>query len=413
MSAGNPRKKVLFVAYGGGHVRMVLPVAHLLAQSDWASPVILALTTAAELVRAAGLPMLQFKDFLEPGDAEALRDGERLLAGMTGATIDREESVAYLGLSFQDLVQRLGRSQAEAEYALKGRHAFLPVGVLERILHRVKPDIVVSTSSPRAEHAAFIAARSLGIPTVCLIDGFIGDEALRLGAPGYADATCVLNEAVREVVAAAGADPSTIHCTGNPAFDVLQDPAAKAEGLRLRHAMRWEGKMVILMPVQTFHAYHPVHGLWADADLPQRVQAELARWVGGRNDAVLCIRPRPGDAEPVIDPQPSIVVTGGRDWPLPSLLHAVDVVVTLSSTVGLEGHIAGTRVIQITGTPFDEATPWLKAGVADRAVDLRDLPSALRELMHAGRRGGAHTKPAAPEVVGVLRQLMGGAQGAQ
>jgi hypothetical protein len=406
MSAAMARRKVLFVAYGGGHVRMVLPVARLLAQGDWASPIVLALTTSADLVRASGLPMVQFKDFLEPGDGEALQHGERLLAGMSGATIDREESVAYLGLSFQDLVLRLGREEAESEYALKGRHAFLPVGVLERVLRRIEPHLVVSTSSPRAEHAAFIAARRLGIPSVCLIDGFIGDEALRLGVRGYADATCVLNEAVREVVADAGADPSTIHCTGNPAFDVLQEPAAQAEGQRLRKAMNWEGKTVILSPVQTFHKYHPVHGPWADADLPQRVQAELVRWVAARDEAVLCIRPRPGDPDPAVGPHRSVVVTGS-DWPLAPLLHAVDVVVTLSSTVGLEGHIAGARVIQITGTPFDEATPWLKAGVADRAVPLADLAAALSEVIHVGRRGGAPTDAAAPKVIKVLRRVMG------
>ena len=56
-------KTVLFVTYGSGHVRMVIPVARALADSGLARPLILALTTAAPVVRATGLDMVQFKDF--------------------------------------------------------------------------------------------------------------------------------------------------------------------------------------------------------------------------------------------------------------------------------------------------------------------------------------------------------------
>ena len=399
---------VLFVAYGGAHVQMVLPVARLLVRSDWASPIVLALTSAADVVRAAGLPMIQFKDFLEASDDEAVRRGEALLAQMPGATIDRDESIAYLGLSFQELIERVGLEEAERQYALKGRHSFLPVGVLTRILRHVRPDLVVSTSSPRAEHAAFLAARDLGIPSVCLVDSFLGDDAARLGTPGYADAICVLNDAVREVLEAAGANPSSVFCTGNPAFDVLQDPAQLLEGRRLHAAMQWAGKTVVLLAVVTFQSYHPVYGPWPNADLPQRLQAELLRWADQRDDVVLCIRPRPGE-EVSIESRGPVLVTG-RDWPLPPLLHAVDVVVTLGSTVGLEGYIAGTRVVQVLGTPFDDATPWVRFGIADRAVELGQLVPALEELLNLPRRERARMELAAPQVAEVLRNVLNSAQ---
>ena len=40
-------KTVLFVAYGSGHIKMVVPLAQALAANGMAKPVVLALTTAA------------------------------------------------------------------------------------------------------------------------------------------------------------------------------------------------------------------------------------------------------------------------------------------------------------------------------------------------------------------------------
>lgn len=395
--------KVLFVAYGGGHVRMVIPVAQALREVG-AEVAILGLTTAAEAVRAAGLPLLQFKDFLEPGDEAARAWGRELLARMPSASVDAEESIAYLGLNFQELAESMGEAAARQAYEEKGRHAFLPERTLERILRRVRPAVLVSTSSPRAEHAAFLAARRLGIPSVCLIDSFLQAEALRLGSPGYADRFCVFNESVRDVLVAAGTPPEAVACTGNPAFDMLRTPEAAAQGAALRQASGWEGKTVVLMPAQHFQPYHPVVGAWEGWDLPQRLQRKLEGWVAATGDAVLCVRPRPDEPEAGASAAPGVVVTG-RGWPLAPLLHAVDMVVTVNSTVGLEGHLAGARVIQILGTPFDGSTPWKQFGIADEAVPLEQLEEALEAVRRLPRHPVASAEPATPRVARIVQEL--------
>lgn len=100
-------KKVLFVCYGSGHVRMVVPVARELVSRGLAQVQVLGLTTAAPVVREAGLPLLQFKDFVGPGDAPALAAGRELAAAM-GDVADPEETAAYLGLSYAELVAEQG-----------------------------------------------------------------------------------------------------------------------------------------------------------------------------------------------------------------------------------------------------------------------------------------------------------------
>jgi len=398
-------KKVLFVCYGSGHVRMVLPVARALQASGRAQVQVLGLTTAATVVRDAGLPLLQVKDFAGPGDATALAKGRVLMQAM-GAVADEAETAAYLGLSYAELEAEVGAEEAQRRYARDGRQAFLPVALLQRILKVVGPNLVVATNSPRAERAAVLAARQLGIPAVCIVDLFAVDEARWIRALDYADRVCVLNEFVRDFLVASGREPGQIAITGNPAFDALQDDATVREGQALRTAKGWARHRVLLWPSQVEPAFHPFNGQPGDATLPARVLGAVVRWTLAHEDVVLCVRPRAGEAPPELPAHERIVLTG-QDWRLPVLLHAVDVVVTLTSTVGLEGHLAGTRVVQVLGSVFDRAMPLARFGIADAAVPVAGLDAALAHWTRMGRRPPAKRESAATaRVIDVLGEFL-------
>lgn len=377
-------KKILFVCYGSGHVRMVLPVARRWHDEGRVQVQVLGLTTAAAAVREAGLPLLQIQDFVEPGDARALAHGQRLCESM-GQVVDPAETQAYLGLCFAELEDAVGPDEAARRYARDGRQAFLPSKLLERVLTRVAPDLVVATNSPRAERAAIEAARRLGLPSVCIVDLFAIDEVRWIGRPQYADAVCVLNEQVRQFLVDAGRQPGQVRVTGNPAFDALHDPAHAAAGKALRQARGWQGRRVLLWPEQAEPALHPFDGRAGDPTLPDRVRQSLLAWTLAHPDTVLCVRPRAGQAPPVLPNSPQICLTG-QEWPLAPLLHAVDAVVTLTSTVGLEGHLTGARLVQINGSVFDDAMPLGRFGIADAVVSLPQLAAALEQCTGLGRR---------------------------
>ncbi|HWI81351.1 UDP-glycosyltransferase [Ramlibacter sp.] len=398
-------KQVLFVCYGSGHVRMVVPVAAALRARGLAQVQILALTTAAPVVRAAGLPLLQFRDFIQPGDEPALRRGRELVAQLQGVQ-DLAESEAYLGLSFADLEAELGEAEARRRYAQLGRQAFLPVRTLTRILERTRPDLLVVTNSPRAERAAAIAAGRAGIPGVCMVDLFAIDEVRWIGAADYAQRVCVLNEQVRDFLVGAGRRPEQVVVTGNPAFDALTDPGTARRGRELRLQQGWDGRRVVLWPTQVEPAVHPFDGSPGDPDLPVRALDRLARWTLAQPDAVLCVRPRAGEAPPALPASDRIVLTG-QDWPLPELLHAVDTAVTLTSTVGLEAHLCGARLIQVLGSVFQSAMPLARFGIADAAVPLSGLAPALDEWTRQPRRAGPAASASATErVLGVLTEFL-------
>ena len=369
-------KDVLFVAYGSGHVRMVLPVALAMARAGLARPRVLGLTTAAPLVREAGLDLLQFKDFITADDELALRHGKRLLQEMSVSVQDSEETIAYLGLCYAELEQDAGPDAARRQYQRDGRQAFLPLRTMQRILGAVKPSLVVATNSPRAERAAIHGAHMLGLPSVCLVDLFCLDEVGWIGQRDYADRICVLNESVRQFLVRAGRDATQVCVTGNPAFDALGDTTHVVEGASLRERNRWSGKKVVLWPTQVEPAFHPFNGKPGDVGLPQRALSKVIDWVRAREDCILCIRPRAGEAVPHFPDDPRIKLMG-QDIVLASLLHAVDTVVTLNSTVGLEGHLAGKRLVQVLGSVFDDAMPLKQYGIADEAVEVELIPQAL------------------------------------
>ena len=398
-------KTVLFVAYGSGHIKMLIPVAQALAASGLARPVVLALTTAAPAARATGLDVVQFKDFVEPADAPALAQGRRLMAALAAPVADAEETTAYLGLSFADLVAELGPAQAEANYLEKGRQAFLPVATLTRILKKIRPDVVVATNSPRAERAAIVAAGQLGIPSVCVVDLFAIDEVRWIGEVGYADRVCVLNESVRQFLIASGRRAEQVVVTGNPGFDALNSAAAIAQGQQLRAAQGWADKRVVLWPNQVEPAVHPFDGRTGKPELPAKALEQVTAWVLSRSDVVLCVRARAGEPAPLLQHDPRLMLTG-QDWPLAPLLHAADLVVTLSSTVGLEGHLAGCRLVQVLGSVFDSAMPLARYAIADEAVAVAKISAALNRWINAPRRAVQHLQPATEQVLAVAVGLI-------
>lgn len=401
-------KTILFVCYGSGHVRMVVPVAQAVVAAGLAKVKVLALTTAAPAVHATNLELLQIKDFVRPGhaaDQAALDIGRRLMSGMPTVG-DPDETTAYLGLSYAELEEDVGVEEAAYRYARDGRQAFLPRRMLQRILTEVAPDLVVATNSPRAERAAIEAARLQGMPAICLVDLFCLDEVKWIGDLGYADKVCVLSDSVKQFLLCSGRTDSQVVVTGNPAFDDLANPMHVAAGALLRQDRNWGNKHVLLWPTQVEPAFHPFNGTRGDITLPERALGQVMNWVLARDDCVLCIRPRAGVAPMALPTNPRIVITG-QDVSLPALLQAVDLVVTLNSTVGLEGHLAGARLVQILGSVFDNAMPLKSYGIADEAVALSGLAAALERCIHLKRNTPTHLQQqATAKVLEIIREFL-------
>ncbi len=358
---------VLAVAYGGGHIACLLPVVQRLRAQGWRVE-LLALTTAAAYCAERRVAHSRFVDFPLVQDARSRAHGLRLAAVQSGhPTVAVEETIAYLGASYRDLEDALGVDGAAQRFAAVGRQAFLPQASLARIIAAVRPEVVLVTSAPRAERAAVHAARAAGIPTVVVVDLFaLGDEAL-LADPQYGDRICVFAESVRGRLVATGRAADEVIVTGNPVFDRLADPGLREAGMALRQARGWEGRQVITWASQP----EP-----ADPELPRRIESALIAATLQHPTWQLVLRPHPSDQVTFAEHGPRVVISSRAD-DLHTLLAASDVIVTMTSTVGLEGVLLGKPLVTWDRSQNTRYCPYAAMGFARGIDELKDVPQVL------------------------------------
>lgn len=409
-------RTVLFATYGGGHAHMVIPVAKLLENMGMNS-VVLAMPAAKAIIAQSGLRMLDFTDLLE-GDAEATAYGQELAAIHHSPTIgvELEDSVAYLGLCFKDLVQRYGREGADALMAEKGRHAFFPVSVMERLLDKVKPDMVVTTNSPRSEAAAIAVAKGRGLPTLIMTDLFSG-------MPDYvmqAQHITFLNDFARDMSVANGlADPgiSQLHLTGNPAFDkLLTLPRQLVAGWMEQHVPGAAGRKTVLhadMP-----AYVDVPNRRSHIKTDEEIAAEMeACWQAAQAcGAVYLVRPHPSQNRAFyaewVEGRPHAHLAAECD--LHELLIHADVLVCRSTTVGLEAAYLGCRIVQLEPQTHADM-PLHGMGVAWGAGSYGELAQSIKialddnkqlEEIHRNVKQRLPSEAAADKIAAIIAQQL-------
>lgn len=356
-------KPIVIVTYGGGHVAMLAPVA--LALRERGTPVVfLALTTAGAYLDRLGIPYISYRDLPGAQDEDVQAWGHELIRDLpAGGVVPREESIAYMGLNYQDLVVKLGAEEARKAYECNGRQAFLPVALLRRWLTIVQPALVVATNSPRSERAVLEAANGLGIPALCAVDLF-GIHEMRWIKYGHATRICVLNEWVRDRFIRAGCSSESLVVTGNPAFERLQLPDVQKAGRAMRLAKGWgEGETVVLWASQVEPLQHPFIDRQGDPSLPQRIESKLREFITGQPNFRLVVRYHPSERT-VFSSGQERVEQSTSDEDLSVLLHAVDIVVILTSTVGLQAHLAGRTVISVGGSMFSEDALYGEMGIA-------------------------------------------------
>ena len=384
--------KVLFVSYGGGHIQMCLPVMRALRRC---APTIklelMALTTAFAVARDFGEPAFGYRDFCATEDRPRVDAyGRRLLQGEAHPSVSEDESLAYLGINFAEQVDELGEERAWDRWKRFGRQGFLPTNFFQRVLTRIKPDMVVTTNSPRSEEAAVAAASALGIPSLSMLDLFALETDPFLQRAVYADRLTVLSDATKKNLVTAGFDANRIFVTGNPAFDALLTPQAAQAGEDFRRAKGWEHKNVVLW-AGDLEAANALPAELAGAGLARLVQDRLVSWIKSRNDVALIVRYHPNEwhlFQP-IEGVPRVHWSQPDIEPLLPVLLASDQVVVQISTVGVQAHIAGKHLVNIGFSPYVRSTglDYSQFGMSQIADNPEMLIERLAQGTTAGRAG--------------------------
>lgn len=362
--------KVFLTCYGGAHVAAILPLYRVLVARGHECH-LLALTTAGDIALRAGIPHSRPIDFVDVSDPDIRRFGERLVQRhhTDGKGLTRDESTAYLGASFLELAEDLGEDAAWRRYEKLGLNAFSPVRVMRRILSALTPDVVVATTSPRMEKATLRAAFQLDIPSLCMIELFGLLEEPWLSRPDNGHVLAVSRHDVVRRMIAAGRERADIHVTGSPMFDPLADVSLREAGRAWRRA-RHVGDDERLV----FWAEQPEPG---DPDLPRRVRAHLSE-VCRRNGWRLVVRLHPSSTDHAAESLPDDCIHSLPDEALSHVIHACDIGVTLTSTVGWELLLCDKPVLVIRISAYRDAVTY---GEQDGALAVETLDEAEAGLM--------------------------------
>lgn len=388
---------------------MVIPVIQALKRDSRFDVTVLGLTTARVALDRAAIPSLGFKDLLRETDHEAREWGNRLSEKISHHDVGHEESVAYLGLSYWDLVQRWGTQEAARQYEKFQRQSFLPIGVMERFFRELQPDLVVATNSPRAERAAIEAAGNLGIPSVCMVDLLALHEIAYIGREGYASRVCVLSDYVKNLFVKAGRNKEEIVVTGNPAFDRLFSVGVEKEAAQLRQSKGWGQDKVILWASNVEPPRHPFTGQPGDPSLPNRVEEQLLRLTRLHPEWRLIVRPHPGEAMRMND-LPDKVSLSMPQENLPVILHAIDCVVTMASTVGLEAFLLGKPLVSVDLSVFTPDLPFTAMGMSRGVSSIEALGGAVTQVLSGSWKAPASIPEigrASESVVKLIKSLLG------
>lgn len=378
--------RVLFVSYGGGHIGMVLPVIRELEASiPGVQCTLLALTTGHLKAKAIRPDALGYKDFLHLVDGREARIwGNRLSEGNTSPDVPMDETIAYLGINYLDLIAQFGEAGAAERYRKQGRYGFQPLNFMRKVFETEEPDVVVATNSPRSERAALDIARERGIPSVGMVDLFGLDSDTYVMRESKPDWTCVISEVVRQRLIARGFPAAGVVVTGNPAFDGLFSVENIAKAQQFLKDRQWENLSPILwsghleLPAQT-----PGDPL-AGPGLGLAVEQTLRDFIRSRTDLALIVRYHPNEWHhfPRLPEQDRVHFSEPTHESIHPLVLASRAIVVQNSTVGLESAIAGRPVVSLEfATSVKNSFSLAKMGVSVPCHQLIDLTGTLERVL--------------------------------
>lgn len=223
-------KKIFMICYGGGHAEIIKETYKELVKEKNFCIKILALTTAKYKFEAENI---SYKTIVDYYDKQ--RDEPIFLLGKNfcidkniDTLIGKEETYLYYGYALFELEKKYGKEITNKGFERLGRKIFLPLCFMKKILEHEKPDLVITTNSPRYERAALIAAKNLNIKTLSIEDLFgVEDKSMsteiarffndNLYEEIYGDYVCVMSQkAIKNLVKN---KVSKVFVTGNPSFD--------------------------------------------------------------------------------------------------------------------------------------------------------------------------------------------------
>ena len=388
------KKKIFFVVYGGGHAKLLLPIIKKLIAQKKFEIVLLALTTAKSFFDENDIKALGFSDFKNLYDCDISSYALDIIKKEDlNDSISHHESLNYHGINFIDLIDQFGKEKAKEIWLNHGRQGFYPINFFKKILRNIKPDLVISTNSPRSEKAALRASKYLNIPSLCLVDLFGVQEIDWLKVNGHGTKICVIDNKVKNFLIENGRNADEIVVTGNPAFDEINTQKNIEAGAKLRNKLDKGNKntFFIFYASQVEPLSYPTKNKKGDPNLPNKVELELRAYVKKNKNARLFIRYHPSQ-NCEFTKQTRVYLSLNTEN-LYQFIHCTDCVIVASSTVGYEAYLANKKLISLNCSIFSDDAPYEKLGFSEGLDNIKELPLILDKYFEKRDSEQKHQTP--------------------
>jgi hypothetical protein len=362
----------LLASYGGGHTAIIAKLATALCQRGDDAEVI-GFTTAYREFRRQGIAAHSVVRLIDPTeDAYWLSLAQKYVGESHHRDIMREEALAYFAIGIRDLAEEIGEEPALEKFRTDGRRAFEPIRVMRRYLQRTRPDIVITTTSPRAELALLKAARIESIPSLAVGDLFLLKESQWILHPDYAENLAVLSSEVASRLISEGFPSDSVRVTGNPAFDdLVRSPYHDARRAEVRSKLGVEGKTVVLFCSPGSEVSMIGRPFLDIGD----VVTELESLCQELDDHCFILRTHPNWPFKLPAAIRNGTLDNGNWMSATDALLAADVVWTETSTMGLQAALLERRVICIG---FSDYVIYPSFGLASAASSLKEASKITR-----------------------------------
>ncbi len=358
-------KKALVVSYGGAHSQALIPLIEHLKASELYEVQVLGLTHGFQDFRDSGLDDVWDIDSIlrlaSSRYAEFIRVGEEVLPLDIDNVVGYQNSRAYYGCGFLDLVEEYGQDEAMARFLNLDRKSFLPLQTAQEVLTFISPDIVVTTNSPRMERAMVMAAGRLSLPVTIVVPTFLSFEHEWMGDDEYGTHVCVFHDAVKRGLVNFGRNGNLISVTGNPYY--YRFVARALNLLDLRNIDSSAPKVLYLAQLEI----HPM-GLEVDKSNPNELCLDVLAELGLLEEKGICkasVRFHPKQVSLMADVEVPINVVSNK-IPLADVVSEFDMVISVNSSAAVECQLLGLPVVELmwsikAGTvPFGEIGPHVQ-----------------------------------------------------
>ncbi len=364
-------KRVLLACYGGGHVQSLIPIVKRMAQQQAYEVVVIGFTTARAAFERADIEVVGYSCLLDESDNEWLEFAAIYAPKDSHPDVSESETLAYYAIGLRDLVLVNGKEKALELFLELGRKVFLPENSFKRYLEKLAPHLVVTSSSPRSELALQRAATSLGIKTLAISDLFLQYESRYICADGYAENITVMAGYVAKHLEKNGYK-GTIHITGNPAFDNLNDINTD-ERDRIKEKL---GIAVDERPILWVCPSAPVSMMGKPFVKTSEMLSFLDNFCSRNNGFRYIVRQHPNN--PVIEHSLSEKgVLCPTLMPIEDCLNIADRVLLETSTVGLQAALLDLPAVTIDAGNYP---PYAQLGLSMDISTLEEAEQALLEV---------------------------------